>query len=206
MIQPDNNDQMRGRGALRFRNLAIAAVALAVLFTASTSHRARADDPDFLRLAVGFYDINDNQEAVEVRAEYQSDFKLWFVKPFIGIMGTTDAAVYGYGGLLTDIYFGRRWVLTPSLAVGGYRNGDGKDLGHVIEFRSSIELAYRFDNREPQRRQSGDRDSQSQLLDPPGLGRVELRDAAPISLHRKHYPQARACAALHRRRGLRGRC
>ncbi len=147
MIQPDNNDQMRGRGALRFRNLAIAAVALAVLFTASTSHRARADDPDFLRLAVGFYDINDNQEAVEVRAEYQSDFKLWFVKPFIGIMGTTDAAVYGYGGLLTDIYFGRRWVLTPSLAVGGYRNGDGKDLGHVIEFRSSIELAYRFDNR-----------------------------------------------------------
>ena len=38
-------------------------------------------------------------------------------------------------------------MLTPSLAPGLYREGGGKDLGHVIEFRSSVKLAYRFDNR-----------------------------------------------------------
>ena len=27
-----------------------------------------------------------------------------------------------------------------------YGEGDGKDLGHAIEFRSGIEVAYRFDD------------------------------------------------------------
>jgi len=38
-------------------------------------------------------------------------------------------------------------VLTPSFGVGAYDEGDGKDLGDTIEFRSQVELAYRFDNR-----------------------------------------------------------
>ena len=73
--------------------------------------------------------------------------KIWIVKPFAGLMGTTDGAVYGYGGFLMDIFFGRRIVLTPSLAAGYYSDGNGRDLGHAVEFRSSIELAYRFDDR-----------------------------------------------------------
>ncbi len=108
---------------------------------------AADDDPDFLRLAIGRYDINDDREAIEFRAEYQSDIKLWIFKPFGGVMATTDGAAYGYAGFLTDFYFGRRIVFTPSLAAGLYHNGDGKDLGHIVEFRSSVELAYRFDNR-----------------------------------------------------------
>ena len=108
---------------------------------------AADDDPDFLRLAIGRYDINDNREAIEFRAEYQSDLKLWIFKPYVGVMATTDGAAYGYAGFVTDFYFGRRIVVTPSIAAGLYHNGDGKDLGHVVEFRSSIELAYRFDNR-----------------------------------------------------------
>ena len=37
-------------------------------------------------------------------------------------------------------------MLTPNFAVGVYGNGDGKDLGYAVEFRSGVELAYRFDN------------------------------------------------------------
>ena len=37
-------------------------------------------------------------------------------------------------------------ILTPSLAVGHYHQGKGKDLGHLIEFRSSIELSYQLKN------------------------------------------------------------
>ena len=62
-------------------------------------------------------------------------------------MATTDAAIYGYAGLMLDIYFGRRIVFTPNVAVGLYSDGGGKDLGSVIEFRSGVELAYRFDSR-----------------------------------------------------------
>lgn len=109
---------------------------------------AVADDPDFLTFAVGYFDIvQDKDQAVEFRAEYRSDRKLWIFKPFIGAMGTTDSAVYVYGGVLVDLFFGRRWVLTPNFAAGYYDEGDGRDLGHELEFRSSLELSYRFDNR-----------------------------------------------------------
>ncbi|CAN0510703.1 unnamed protein product, partial [Laminaria digitata] len=109
---------------------------------------AAADDPDFLTFAVGAFDlVQDRDQAAEFRAEYRSDKKIWILKPFVGVMGTTDSSFYGYGGFLVDVYFGKRWVLTPSLAAGYYERGNGLDLGHEVEFRSSIELSYRFDNR-----------------------------------------------------------
>ena len=49
--------------------------------------------------------------------------------------------------MLVDVYFGKRVVLTPSFGAGLYAEGSGKDLGHAVEFRSQIELSYRFDNR-----------------------------------------------------------
>ena len=32
--------------------------------------------------------------------------------------------------------------LTPSFAPGYYNEGDGKDLGHALEFKSEVELYY----------------------------------------------------------------
>ena len=109
---------------------------------------AAADDPPFLTFAVGAFDlVQDNDQAAELRAEYRHDKKIWIFKPFIGVMGTTDSVIYGYGGFLLDLFFGKRVVLTPSLAAGYYDKGDGLDLGHELEFRSSLELSYRFEDR-----------------------------------------------------------
>lgn len=124
-----------------------AACALALWFAAAPPPALAGEDPAFLALGAGFFDINDNEEAAEFRIEYRSARRLWIFKPFGGLMATSDAAVYGYGGILLDVFFGRRWVLTPSFAAGLYEDGGGKDLGHAIEFRSALELAYRFDNR-----------------------------------------------------------
>lgn len=108
---------------------------------------AAEDDPDFVLGRAGFYDINDNEEALEFGGEYRWGKKFWIFKPFAGATVTTDRALYGYGGVLVDIYFGRRLVLTPNFAAGLYSDGDGKDLGSTIEFRSGLEAAYRFDDR-----------------------------------------------------------
>ncbi|MDD9906717.1 MAG: acyloxyacyl hydrolase [Rhodospirillaceae bacterium] len=105
------------------------------------------DDPSFIAFHVGGYDVNDNETAGQLNIEYRSGWDDWYVKPFGGVMATTDAAIYGYAGFMLDIYFGRRFVFTPNVAVGLYSDGDGKDLGSVIEFRSGVELAYRFDSR-----------------------------------------------------------
>ncbi|HLT79020.1 MAG TPA: acyloxyacyl hydrolase [Ferrovibrio sp.] len=127
------------------RGVSVVALLVAALLVIPSA--ARADDPAFLALSAGYYDINDNYEAAEARIEYRHDKKFWIFKPFAGVMATTDEAVHGYAGVLVDIYFGRRWVLTPSFAPGLYREGDGKDLGGTIQFRSQLELSYRFDNR-----------------------------------------------------------
>jgi hypothetical protein len=108
---------------------------------------ARADDPAFIVFEVGKFDFFDNVKSTSFNLEYRSSAKLWFLKPFAGLMVNTDSAVYGYGGLLVDIYLGRRLVLTGDTAVGAYSHGDSKVLGSVLEFRSGMELAYRFDNR-----------------------------------------------------------
>jgi hypothetical protein len=108
---------------------------------------AQSGDPSFITIGGGWYDFNDNEQATEFRAEWRGQKLFWIFKPFAGIMATTDAAVYGYGGFLTDFFFGRRIVVTPSLAAGLYEDGDGKDLGSVIEFRSGLEVGWRFDNR-----------------------------------------------------------
>lgn len=104
-------------------------------------------DPSFIRLGGGYYDFNDNQEAGELHLEYISGSKWWVFNPFAGLMTTTESAFYAYAGVRLDVFIGRRFVFTPSFAPGLYHDGDGKDLGHPIEFRSALELAYRFDDR-----------------------------------------------------------
>ncbi len=123
-----------------------AAVALAAV--AAGPAPARADDPAFVTVAGGWFDMNRQKaEAAEFRLEYRHDQKLWVFKPFGGVMGTSDGASYYYAGILMDIYFGKRVVLTPSFAPGYYARGSGYNLGHPLEFRSQLELAYRFDDR-----------------------------------------------------------
>jgi lipid A 3-O-deacylase len=122
-------------------------VCLALVLWLGTATASRADDPDFISVGLGAFDVFDDQTAAEARLEYRSDKKFWIFKPFSGFMITDDQALYGYLGVLVDVYFGNRWVVTPSFAPGAWKQGDGKDLGHWIEFRSQLEVAYRFDDR-----------------------------------------------------------
>ncbi|MBU0725015.1 MAG: acyloxyacyl hydrolase [Alphaproteobacteria bacterium] len=132
------------RGVLSWAAAAVLGLGLGV-----SAGAAKAEEPAFLALSAGAYDVNDDFTAGEFRAEYRFSeaSKLWIFTPFIGVMATTDEAVYGYVGLGVDIPLGQRVVLIPSAAVGAYHDGDGKDLGHTVEFRTGLELAYRFDNR-----------------------------------------------------------
>jgi len=118
-----------------------------LLAFAAGNAAASQDAPSFITFHAGGYDVNDNRTAGQFNLEYRSNWHEWTVKPFAGVMATTDAALYGYAGFLVDIYFGDRIVFTPNVAVGLYADGDGKELGSVIEFRSGVELAYRFDSR-----------------------------------------------------------
>lgn len=127
---------------------ALFAAALTISATFASVCAAQTRDPSFLTFSVGYFDILHNEdETGAVGVEWTSSKRLWILQPMVGAMVTGEGGVYGYAGFATDLFFGSRWVLTPSLAAGAYSEGGGLDLGHVVEFRSSLALGYRFDNR-----------------------------------------------------------
>ena len=124
-----------------------AKISVAAALALASGGTMAGEEPAFISFQAGVYDVNDDRTAGQFNLEYRSNWKDWIVKPFGGVMATTDAALYGYAGLMIDVIFGNRIVFTPNVAVGLYADGDGKELGSVIEFRSGVELAYRFDSR-----------------------------------------------------------
>jgi lipid A 3-O-deacylase len=140
------------RQGITLRSLSIGALvawaALSVLMSTPAPAQP-ADDPDFISLGAGAYDVigNSSHPSGLFAAEYRFGYKLWIFKPFLGVLGNTDKSYYGYGGFLVDIYLGPRWVLTPNVAAGYFHQGSGTVLGNHAEFRTGVEIAYRFDDR-----------------------------------------------------------
>ena len=56
------------------------------------------------------------------------------------MMITQDAAAYVYTGVEVNYDLGPI-KLTPSFTPGLYSQGDGKDLGHPLEFKSEVQLS-----------------------------------------------------------------
>jgi lipid A 3-O-deacylase len=109
---------------------------------------AAAQAEDSLSFNGGYYDaIRHKYPAAQFGLEYRfSDIALG-IHPMVGGFYTTDNGKYGYAGLNWNVPIIRdQLYLIPNFAVGAYGNGNGRDLGGVIEFRSGIEIDYQFQN------------------------------------------------------------
>jgi len=62
------------------------------------------------------------------------------LSPVTGFMITTDSATYAYTGVQAQYKIGKLNVI-PSFTPGLYGAGDGKDLGHMVEFKSEVQLS-----------------------------------------------------------------
>lgn len=119
-------------------------------------------------LSLGQYDVkfdgSQTNSAVDFRYERRFDNSLleigpetenfFYLKPFVGIEATSDSATYFLGGVylednLGDLITGEKsnWIFTPSFGAGYYDNGDGKKLGHNIEFRTTFEISYELESK-----------------------------------------------------------
>jgi lipid A 3-O-deacylase len=109
---------------------------------------APAHAVDYLTGYVGWFDVTQqDDEATQLGLEYRMTPWEYGIRPTLGANITTDGSFYGYGGFNWDIELVNNQVyLVPNFMVGGYAQGDGKDLGSSIEFRSGIEIDYQFAN------------------------------------------------------------
>ena len=62
------------------------------------------------------------------------------LSPVTGFMITENNAGYIYTGIQAQYNVGKLNI-TPSFTPGLYGEGDGKDLGHVLEFKSELQLS-----------------------------------------------------------------
>ena len=67
------------------------------------------------------------------------------ISPITGGFITENSALYIYTGFELNVDMGAL-TFTPSFAPGLYHEGDGKDLGHVLEFKSEIQFSYELSN------------------------------------------------------------
>lgn len=65
------------------------------------------------------------------------------VRPMAGVLGASQGQAFVFGGVFRDVELGR-WVVTPMLSAGAYEKGRGRDLGSRLQFRSALEVAWRF--------------------------------------------------------------
>ena len=63
------------------------------------------------------------------------------ISPVTGFMFTADNASYVYTGVQAQYSIGKVNIV-PSFAPGLYGEGNGKDLGHIIEFKSELQLSF----------------------------------------------------------------
>ncbi len=101
-----------------------------------------------LSMSTGVLDYSDdNARAGFLEATYSFDeeksfnTKIGKFVPITGAMLTEDNATMLYVGIKSEYKIGN-FFISPSFAPGYYDEGDGKDLGHNIEFKSQVNLGW----------------------------------------------------------------
>ena len=103
-------------------------------------------DEHELNFYSGMFDFSDNgKKATIFGFQHQNenlfrDSFLGTISPITGAMITADNAGYIYTGVQAQYKIGNI-NFTPSFTPGLYNQGDGKDLGHVVEFKSELQFS-----------------------------------------------------------------
>ena len=123
---------------------------LIIIFTVSeliATEKVNTKDSQ-LNFFIGNFDFSDDkQKAILVGFQHQNenlyrDTFLGNVSPITGGFVTENSAAYVYSGIEWNVEMGKKILFTPSFAPGLYHEGDGKDLGHVLEFKSEVQFSY----------------------------------------------------------------
>jgi lipid A 3-O-deacylase len=94
----------------------------------------------------GMFDFSDDgKRSTLIGIQHQNenlnrDTFLGNLSPITGALITADNAGYIYTGVQAQYKLGNLYI-TPSFTPGLYHEGDGKDLGHILEFKSEVQIS-----------------------------------------------------------------
>jgi hypothetical protein len=94
----------------------------------------------------GMFDFSDTgKKSTLIGFQHQNedlnrDTFLGNISPITGALVTADSAAYVYTGVQANYKLGKINFI-PSFTPGLYSKGNGKDLGHIIEFKSELQIS-----------------------------------------------------------------
>ena len=115
-------------------------------FASIAEEKVDKDQNTEFSIYTGMFDFSDDgKKSTLIGFQHQNenlnrDTFLGNLSPITGFLITADNAGYFYTGVQAQYKLGAIDI-TPSFAPGYYNAGDGKDLGHALEFKSEVQLS-----------------------------------------------------------------
>jgi len=135
-------------GKIMKKNIIYLLVIFTMFFSPLLSEESNKIDGDHqYNFFIGNFDFSDDKQAALLfgfqhqNESLERDTFLGNISPITGGFITENSAAYIYSGIEWNIEMGD-FEFTPSFAPGLYHKGDGKDLGHVLEFKTEVQLSY----------------------------------------------------------------
>ena len=130
----------------KFRIIFTLIAVFALILPVNSEENNNAFNEHEVSFYTGMFDFSDDgQRAGLFGMQHQNenltrDSFLGTLSPITGFMITENNAGYVYTGVQAQYSIGNLNI-TPSFSPGLYGEGDGKDLGHVLEFKSELQLS-----------------------------------------------------------------
>ena len=130
---------------MRFKLLALILTFFLFSFV-SIAEEMKFENDTELNIYTGMFDFSDDgKRSSLIGFQHQNENLnrntfLGNLSPVTGLMITADNASYVYTGVQAQYKLGSINI-TPSFAPGYYNEGNGKDLGHALEFKSEVQLS-----------------------------------------------------------------
>ena len=119
---------------------------LIIPFCVNAEDEIISDQNTELSVYTGMFDFSDDgKRSTLIGFQHQNENLnrntfIGNLSPITGAMITADNAGYIYTGVQAEYKIGAL-NLTPSFTPGLYHEGNGKDLGHLIEFKSELQIS-----------------------------------------------------------------
>ena len=130
----------------KFRIIFTLIAVFALILPVNSEENNNAFNEHEVNFYTGMFDFSDDgQRAGLFGMQHQNENLtrnsfLGTLSPITGFMIMENKAGYVYTGVQAQYSIGNLNI-TPSFSPGLYGEGDGKDLGHILEFKSELQLS-----------------------------------------------------------------
>ncbi len=131
---------------MNLKNLVLSLFLVFLTFSVSAEELEVKNQNTEFNVYTGMFDFSDDGKKSNLlgfqhqNENLNKDTFLGKISPITGALITADAAGYLYTGIQAQYKLGALNI-TPSFTPGLYFEGDGKDLGHLIEFKSELQFS-----------------------------------------------------------------